>query len=75
MLHTSQLAVIQFESVERVGAVEQHMALCMDWLQLLQSGFTATNTLYRQGIFISLSHLIDAVETGFLQVLKKSKIQ
>lgn len=40
------------------------MALCVDWLQLLQSGFTASNTLYEHNIFIWLSHLwyLDAVE-------------
>lgn len=42
---TSQFAVVEFETVERVGAVQQHVALGVDGLQLLQRGFTSTNTL------------------------------
>ena len=45
-LRTGQFAVVQFEPVERVGAVEQHVALSVDRLQLLQSGFATTNSLY-----------------------------
>lgn len=46
--HTGQFAVIQFESVERVGAVEQHMALGVDRLQLLHRGFATSDSLYEQ---------------------------
>lgn len=31
------------------------MTLCVDWLQLLQRGFTTSNTLYEQNIFIWIS--------------------
>lgn len=49
MKRTGQLAVIQFESVERVGAVEQHVLLCVDRLQLLQSGLPTADALQRGG--------------------------
>lgn len=45
---TCQFAVVQFEPVERVGAVEQNMALCMDGLQLFQSCLTTTDALRQQ---------------------------
>lgn len=42
---TSQLAVVQFESAEGVGAEKKHVFFWMDRLQLLQSGLPAVNTL------------------------------
>lgn len=44
---TGQLAVIQLESVERVGAVEQHVLLRVHRLQLLQSGLATADALRR----------------------------
>lgn len=35
ILFTSQLAVVQFKAVKRVGAEQKHMFFWMDWLQLL----------------------------------------
>ena len=43
---TSQLAAVQLEAVERVGAEQKNMFLWMDWLQLFKSGLPTADRLH-----------------------------
>lgn len=62
---TGQFAVVQFEPVEGVGAVEQHVPLCVHRLQLLQGGFTASDALREHSMFIRLSETLRETDSAW----------
>lgn len=68
LLLTCEFPIVQLQATEGIGAVEQHVPLRVDRLQLLQTGFTPPETLAKRQKCVSLVRQRQTMVSAFARL-------